>query len=290
MTYEGSESMNIKITHTTRYKYSESVYLDPHTIRLRPKSDGSQRLVHFEIDIDPKPEGMADMVDVAGNDSMCVWFSGKHDHLTLTTRSEVETLRTNPFDYIMTEPSVTRLPVFYPKYYVPSLRPYFMRNTEPEGQVDKFVSDVIYESGVETLPFLSALNSRIFNTFEQLIRYEGPPYPAEITLGSGRGACRDLTVLFMEACRAVGIAARFVSGYRENEMMGAERHLHAWAEVYIPGGGWRGYDPSSGLAVTDQHVTVSAGVIPEEAAPVTGSYRGNGARSIIDFDIDIVSS
>ncbi len=281
--------MNIKIKHTTRYKYTESVFLDPQTIRLRPKSDGSQRLVGFEMDIDPAPDGAADIVDVAGNDSTCVWFSGRHDHLTITTRSEVETLRSNPFGYIVTEPSVMKLPVFYPKYYVPSLRPYFMRNTEPEGQVDKFVSDVIDESGVETIPFLAALNKRIFEGFEQLVRHEGPPYPAEITLGTGRGACRDLTVLFMEAARAVGLAARFVSGYRGNEMMGEERQLHAWAEVYIPGGGWRGYDPSSGLAVADQHVTVSAGVIPEEAAPLTGTYRGSGVRSIIDYEIEISS-
>ena len=281
--------MNIKIKHTTRYKYTESVFLDPQTIRLRPKSDGSQRLVSYEIDIDPAPDGMAEIVDVAGNDSTCVWFSGKHDHLTITTRSEVETLRTNPFDFIVTEPSVAKLPVFYPKYYVPSLKPYVMRNTEPEGQVDNFVSGIIEEAGVETLPFLNALNTRIYEGFEQLVRHEGPPYPAEITLGTLRGACRDLTVLFMEACRAVGIAARFVSGYRENEMMGDERQLHAWAEVYIPGGGWRGYDPSEGLATADQHVTVSAGVIPEEAAPLTGSYRGSGARSIIDFDIEISS-
>ncbi len=72
-------------------------------------------------------------------------------------------------------------------------------------------------------------------------------------------------------------------------MMGEERQLHAWAEVYIPGGGWRGYDPSSGLAVADQHVTVSAGVIPEEAAPLTGTYRGSGVRSIIDYEIEISS-
>jgi len=289
MNIEGSATMIIKIRHTTRYKYTESVFLDPQTIRLRPKSDGSQRLISFDIDIDPAPDGIADIVDVAGNDSTCVWFSGKHDHLTITTRSEVETLRTNPFDYIITEHSVTKIPVFYPKYYVPSLRPYIIRNTEPEGQVDKFVSDIIDESGVETLSFLTALNKRIYENFEQLVRHEGPPYPAEITLGTGRGACRDLTVLFMEACRAVGIAARFVSGYRENEMMGDERQLHAWAEVYLPGGGWRGYDPSEGLATEDQHVTVSAGVIPEEAAPLTGTYRGSGARSIIDFDIEIES-
>jgi transglutaminase-like putative cysteine protease len=289
MTYTGSERMHIKITHTTRYKYTENVFFEPHTIRLRPKCDGSQNLLEFTIEIAPKPDGMVDMVDTAGNDSLCVWFSGEHDHLTIKTRSEVETLRTNPYDYIITEPSVIKIPVLYPKYYVNSLSPFIMRNTEIDGQVDRFVAEVIHDSGVETIPFLTSLNSRIYDTFEQMLRHDGPPYPAEITLGSRRGTCRDLTVLFMEACRAVGLAARFVSGYRQNEMMDEDRQLHAWAEVYIPGGGWRGYDPSAGLAVTDQHVTVSAGVTPEEAAPLTGTYRGNGARYIRDFEIEIIS-
>jgi transglutaminase-like putative cysteine protease len=279
--------MRISITHNTTYKYTEGVFLDPHTIRLRPKCDASQSLVSFEIEVDPAPDGMADIVDVAGNDSICAWFSGRHGELTITTKSVVDTLRSNPYDYIIIEPGVTKIPAFYPKYYVPALRAFMSRNTEPEGQVDKFVFEIFEESGPDTLAFLAALNSRIYNDFEQVIRHEGPPYPAEVTLGFGRGACRDLTMLFIEACRSVGLAARFISGYREAELMSGERQLHAWAEVYLPGGGWRGYDPSSGLAVSDSHVAVAAGVIPEEAAPVTGSYRGSGARSIIDFDIHI---
>lgn len=281
--------MRISITHSTTYKYNEAVFLDPHTIRLRPKCDASQTLVSFDIEINPKPDGMTNIVDVAGNDSICAWFSGKHGQLNITTKSVVDTLRVNPFDYIIIEPGVTKIPAFYPRYYIPALRAFMSRNTEPEGQMDKFVFSVLEESGPDTQPFLLALNTRVYNDFEQVIRHEGPPYPAEVTLGYGCGSCRDLTMLFIEACRSVGLAARFVSGYREVELMSGERQLHAWAEVYLPGGGWRGYDPSSGLAVADSHVTVSAGVIPEEAAPVTGSYRGSGARSIIDFDIDITA-
>lgn len=281
--------MRISITHSTTYKYNEAVFLDPHTIRLRPKCDASQTLVSFEIEVDPKPDGMTNIVDVAGNDSICAWFSGRHGSLNITTKSVVDTLRVNPFDYIIIEPGVMKIPAFYPKYYIPALRAFMSRNTEPDGQMDKFVFSVLEESGPDTQPFLLALNTRIYNDFEQIIRHEGPPYPAEVTLGYGRGACRDLTMLFIEACRSVGLAARFVSGYREAEIMSGERQLHAWAEVYLPGGGWRGYDPSNGLAVADSHVTVAAGVIPEEAAPVTGSYRGSGARSIIDFDIDITA-
>ena len=279
--------MRISITHNTTYKYNDSVFLDPHIIRLKPKCDASQELVSFEIEIDPVPDGTAEIVDVAGNDSICAWFSGKHGHLHFTTRSVVNTRRKNPYDYIITEPGVAKIPAFYPKYYIPALRAFMSRNTEPDGPMDKFVFKVFEESGPDTMAFLAALNTHIYNDIEQVIRHEGPPYPAEVTLGYGRGSCRDLTMLFIEACRSVGLAARFVSGYREAEVMSGERQLHAWAEVYLPGGGWRGYDPSNGLAVADSHVTVAAGVIPEEASPVQGSYRGSGARSVIDFEIDV---
>ncbi|MCL4246207.1 MAG: transglutaminase family protein, partial [Candidatus Dadabacteria bacterium] len=199
--------MRISINHNTTYKYNDSVFLDPHTIRLRPKCDASQTLVSFDIEIDPKPDGTTNIVDVAGNDSICAWFSGRHGHLHITTKSVVDTLRTNPYDYIIIEPGVTKIPAFYPKYYVPALRAFMSRNTEPEGQVDKFVFTVVEESGPDTAAFLAALNTHIYNDFEQVIRHEGPPYPAEVTIGYGRGSCRDLTMLFIEACRSVGLAA-----------------------------------------------------------------------------------
>jgi transglutaminase-like putative cysteine protease len=93
------------------------------------------------------------------------------------------------------------------------------------------------------------------------------------------GSCRDFTVLFMEACRAVGLAARFVSGYEEGDSTVLERDLHAWAEVYIPGGGWRGFDPTHGLAVADRHVALVASAFPQFTAPVTGSTQEGGRVS-----------
>ena len=91
------------------------------------------------------------------------------------------------------------------------------------------------------------------------------------------GACRDLTVLFMECCRSLGLAARFVSGYQEGDKGTDRRYMHAWAEVYLPGGGWRGFDPTHGIAVTDRHVAVASGPTPATAAPISGTFRGTGA-------------
>lgn len=91
----------------------------------------------------------------------------------------------------------------------------------------------------------------------------------------------------MDACRAVGLGARFVSGYQEGDPEQERRDLHAWAEVYLPGGGWRGYDPTHGLAVADRHVALAAGMRPALAAPITGTFRGTGASSRMQTDIKI---
>jgi transglutaminase-like putative cysteine protease len=105
-----------------------------------------------------------------------------------------------------------------------------------------------------------------------------------VTLREHDGTCRDLTVLFCAACRSAGIAARFVSGYECEAATQDSADMHAWAEVYLPGGGWRGYDPSQGLAVSTSHVAVAAAANPAMAASVSGIYRG-AVRSRMQFAI-----
>ena len=118
------------------------------------------------------------------------------------------------------------------------------------------------------------------------MRSDGPPRPAAETLAAGEGSCRDLAVVFSEACRAAGVPARFVSGYETAAASGEHAYMHAWAEAYVPGGGWRGYDPSRGLAVSTSHVAVAAAADPALASPVAGSYRG-ASESVMDFQIQM---
>ncbi len=120
-----------------------------------------------------------------------------------------------------------------------------------------------------------------------MIREHGAPRPGEDTLARKEGSCRDLTLLFIEACRSLGIAARFVSGYHAGAPDQGPRYLHAWAEVYLPGAGWRGYDPSHGLAVAQQHVAIAAAATPQLAAPVSGKVRGDDFTSSLEAQIDI---
>jgi transglutaminase-like putative cysteine protease len=274
-----------EIAHTTIYTFSRPVFLEPHTIRLRPRSDGSQRLVLFDLTIQPRPVGLSDCLETEGNCAVSAWFDELTESLRVMARCEVETLRENPFDYIV-HLSADRLPLEYADDLRPSLAPYCSRDSSDDA-VTQFASAIADEVDRQTLPFLAALSTRIFQTCEATIRDEGQPQAPGATLAGRRGACRDLTVLFMDACRSVGLGARFVSGYQEGDPEQERRDLHAWAEVYLPGGGWRGYDPTHGLAVADRHVALAAGMRPALAAPITGTFRGTGASSRMHADIQI---
>src|ERR1700760_3540180 len=148
--------MLFEIAHLTRFTYDRPVLLEPLTVRLRPRSDIFQRLISFDLTVEPAPEGTSQMMDVEGNGLTQVWFLGMSRSLTLRTAAMVETLRPNPYDYIVLDPESLRAPT--------------PRPPPPPA---------------------------------------APP-PAGETPARGSGACRDLAVLFVDACRSVGIAARFV--------------------------------------------------------------------------------
>ncbi len=278
--------MLFDIVHTTTYRFSRSVYLEPHVFRLRPRCDAAQRLQYFEFLIDPKSAGLSEYLDLEGNCVARAWFTGVGDSLSVTARSGVETLRENPFDYIFGEPAADRLPMAYASELDLLLAPYRLRE-DADASVAGFAASVADEADGRPLSVLAALNRRIFQMCQVMPRDEGAPLLPRVTLAERRGACRDLAVLFVDVCRALGFAARFVSGYQLGDPSKETQDLHAWAEVYIPGGGWRGYDPTNGLSVADRHVAVAAGMRPEQAAPITGTFRGTGVASQMQANIRI---
>jgi transglutaminase-like putative cysteine protease len=161
----------------------------------------------------------------------------------------------------------------------------------PEGRQDpavqNFAETLASESGWAALPFLEHLSQTLFRRFHRNIRIEGAAQAPARTLATGRGACRDLTVLFMAAC----LAARFVSGYQAHaDTPGGDRHLHAWPEVFLRDAGWRGFDPTHGIAVTDGHVALCAA--PDQAAtmPIEGGFYGDGVTATLDYQVRIATS
>jgi len=273
--------MRIAVTHSTVYRYSGPVYQEPHTFRLRPRQDAAQRLLAFALDISPAPAGQTECLDQDGNVVCETWFSEPAGELAVHVSFEVETLRENPFDFILRTPD--QLPLALGAPLAAALAPYL---STPEAEAAAFAGELSAQSGHAALRFLSELNRALFEQFGHEVRDEGPPHAAALTLRDRKGTCRDLAVLFCEACRAAGIPARFVSGYASGAAHSERADLHAWAEVYLPGGGWRGYDPSQGLAVATSHVAVAAAALPALAAPIAGTYRGS-ARATMDFSISL---
>lgn len=245
--------------------------LKPHLIRLRPRCDSWQKLHDFSLSVQPHPQGISESIDLDGNNLTQLWFNTPTDCLTIQMLAKVETYRTNPFNYLL-ESWAINLPFDYPTWLLAQLQPYLQPYSFiPDNSALELAQTLLQETEGNTLNFLLALNQRIYETCEYITREIGEPWQAGVTWRKKQGSCRDFTVLFMEVCRAVGLAARFVSGYEEGDSQQSDRDLHAWVEVYLPGGGWRGYDPTHGLAVSDRHIALAASAIPSYTAPVVGS-------------------
>ncbi|MFO0901155.1 MAG: transglutaminase family protein [Pirellulales bacterium] len=264
--------MLFHLKHVTRFSYSKPVFCEPLTLRLRPREDAGQRLLRFQMQVEPVEAGSGTMIDLDGNSTTQLWFSEMTLSLAITTTALVETLRTNPYDFLL-QPEALRLPLTYPDVMRQQLAPYLMT-----GPIDPSVAGYARRAADmargDTVTTLSRLAAGMYESFRRHIREEGHAWPAAETLASRTGSCRDLAVLFNECCRSLGLAARFVSGYYQGEDTGAEKHLHAWSEVYLPGAGWVAFDPSRGLAVADRHVALAAAPHPAGAAPTEGTFRG----------------
>ena len=249
-----------------------------------PRGDASQRLLHFQAAICPEPAGRTLVTDALGNTVLVVWFADTTDHFVVTTEAVVETLRVNPFDYLVETPrNMLPIPLTRAEAAVAAS---CLEPVTGEQQRTLALAERLRQDGAVTpQDFALALLAWTSANLRTSIRLEPGILDPDAVLAAGEASCRDLAVFFMAACRHVGIPARFVSGYQEGDPDSDERDLHAWAEVCLPGGGWRGFDPSLGLAVTDRHIVVAASPHPDDAAPVSGSFRGNAGTARLTHEI-----
>jgi transglutaminase-like putative cysteine protease len=170
-----------------------------------------------------------------------------------------------------------------------SLKPALARDAvQPEHDlVQHLAVDLVDQTDGQIFDFLQLLNQTLHERVELCHREEGDPYAPVETLNEGRAACRDLAVLFADACRSVGLAARFTSGYHLGSDREDEHDLHAWTEVYIPNAGWRGFDPSSGLLAAECHIPVASSVHYSGSAPIVGSYRSSTATNSLETRVQV---
>ncbi len=272
--------MRFSVCHETHYRYSSPVALAAHVLRLTPRAENAALLTHSLI-IDPAPSVRQDQMDHHGNLITRLEFAGFTDHLRIESCFDLET-RATPAQAVA---SVTPLP--WPSNAGDPMAE-FLTPADLDESVRAFAVGLASESGWEARGFLERLTQTLFTRMDRHIRPQGAAQSPAHTLATGKGACRDLTVLFMTACRSLGIPARFVSGYQAHaDTPDGRRHLHAWAEVFLPGSGWRGFDPMHGLPVTDGHVALCAA--PDQAAtmPVEGGFYGDGVTATLDYGVRI---
>ena len=279
-------SRRYTVSHRMRYVYSAPVTLDDLVVRLQPRTSYEQHLIKFDMTCYPQPTRHTHCLDLHGNIRHWFWFDVSHDSLEITTHATVDCLCDNPFDYIVVDEGVLRLPATYAQP-VGAATEHYRHRTKPHPEVNKIARQIMRDCDGQTPSFLATLASYIHANIRYIVRNEGEPYTPTQTLERGEGACRDSAVLFIDACRSVGLAARFVSGYAWDAIDPSHRELHAWAEVYLPGAGWRGYDPTTGLAVADRHIAVAASPTASYCAPITGTFTGPRVRSTLSYKIDM---
>ncbi|MGD1949680.1 MAG: transglutaminase N-terminal domain-containing protein [Leptolyngbyaceae cyanobacterium] len=280
--------MHYRIVHQTRYQYADPVQLGTHIMRLQPRVDGSQRLHYFSCEISPTPRKTIDWLDLEGNVCRQVWFPDTDiTTLTIVSQCDVETLRANPFDYLSPAWAITA-PIDYPQSVKHQITPYLVIPYAESPAVIDWAQQQLHHVNGNIGLFLTGLTQTIYQTCAYEIRHQGPPLSPGVVLANQRGSCRDFTVLFMAACRAVGLAARFVSGYQQGDTDQTAHELHAWPEVYVPGGGWRGFDPTLGLAVADDHIALAAAAVPAQAAVIDGKLQtGHLSQNTLEANIKL---
>jgi transglutaminase-like putative cysteine protease len=266
----------IQIQHLTRYHYAETVTLLPHTLHLRPREGHDIRVQSSRLVIDP-PYRIRWKRDVYSNSVAVVEFLQPAQDLVISSEVVVEHYEEQPLEFVL-EDNARHFPFQYDPSEQIDLAPYQTAIFPgQQGVLKDWAADVCGQRGdIDTIALLTSLNRKIANELRYQMREEpGVQTPAQ-TLVTGAGSCRDFATLFIEICRHCGFASRFISGYALNEAVTpGHSATHAWSEVFLPGSGWRGFDSTSGLVVSGDHIAVAVHRHPEAIPPVAGSFTGS---------------
>ncbi|WP_423068285.1 transglutaminase family protein [Devosia sp. CN2-171] len=271
----------LTVRHVTTYRYARPVGFGEHRIMFRPRDSHAQRLLTAEIIISPIAE-VRWMHDVFGNDITLASITGDAD--TLRFESSIALDHTPEMvPRFRTEQHAKLWPFEYDAETLPDLAAY-MRPHHPAPEVEAFARKFT-RSGLETETghLLMTMTMGIRESLKYSRRTDPGTQPPIQTLTTGTGTCRDYTLLMMEACRALGFAARFVTGYiyvPSRDAPGAKRGggaTHAWVQVFLPGAGWVEFDPTNGIVGSKDLIRVGVAREPRQARPLSGSFIGSRA-------------
>lgn len=264
----------LNISHVTEYLFPTPVSLLPHRLLLRPRENHNVRIESSTLEISPA-HTLQWKRDVLDNSVAVVNFSEPSDRLRIASSVVIQHYEDAPLDFFVDDFAVTH-PFDYALADRAELLP-FQQAVYPSDReiVNRWLSGLGLQRPMETFTLLDRMNHEIANKFVYQMREEPGVQPPALTLKSNSGSCRDFAALFMEACRHLGLASRFVSGYVYSAATEAgNASTHAWSEVYLPGAGWKGFDPTSGVVAGNRHIAAAVARHPEDVPPVAGSYLG----------------
>ncbi len=269
--------MKLRVSHVSHYEYDQLVGFAPHLLYLRPREGAAQRLRSYHLNVTPSAK-LSHVRDPHDNPLTWAHLWDRARSLTIRTEAEVETLEHNPFDFIL-KPYAIRFPFAYEPVFSFALQPYLVPPfEETQSALRAWLDENFRDRPSETVPLVTALNTLVYSRFTYGRRDERGIQPSLTTLRLGTGSCRDFAVLLCEILRTLGLAARFVSGYHyappddDRRSVGS---MHAWVEVYLPGAGWRGIDPTNGIFCTDAFIPVAHAAQAESVNPVQGGVACN---------------
>jgi len=278
--------VKIHIHHRTSYHYAAPVSLGQHRLMMRPREGHGFQLENCSFKIS-SPHRLRWIRNHHENNIGLVDFSAPASEFTVEGQFHLNVLEENPFNFVI-HPDAAEYPFTYePDLFVnlrSQIRIIYARDSD---RVRAWLKPFWYPGHrVDTLAFLQELNSHIYRTFRYQRRLEkGVQSPAE-TIEKNSGSCRDFATLFMEACRSLGLAARFVSGYMYSPEITDRMSMHGWTEIYLPGAGWIGFDPSWGILADSHYFAVAVSRHSEHAPPISGTYIGT-PRTFLRSQVDL---
>ena len=272
--------MKFKITHQTDYIFDSEVFLEPHYLRFRPRPTPCIDVLDFSLEIEPQPTGQKLIRDEESNAIDFIWFDGMTTKLSISTTSLLETKPFNPFDFILHPERFNQLPFQYDDLQKTLL--FSALQIQPISQALLNYGDNLKTlAHHNTIQYVTQLTKQLHDDFSVVYREDGSPLLPDETFQLKNGSCRDLSWMQIHLLRQQGIAARFVSGYYYFDMDEPEYELHAWVQVFLPGTGWLGLDPSHGILTGNTHFPIAASTHFEHTMPVSGGIRGSASSKLI---------